>query len=214
MLDTAASSRRALTKGQRTRERLLRAAVDRFGAQGYRATSVSQLSRDAGLTPAAAYAYFADKDACWAAAVTADLDDLAEQITARAMSSSRPLYELMSLLVQGLHDHPLARRVMVEGTPADLNLVLQHHLFAGTTSMVARGLRARQALGVLSADADPDVLARGIETVMFSMVLSTVRAGLDEEPERIASVLEVLRLAVGGAPNPEEIIGGASPARA
>jgi hypothetical protein len=116
--------------------------------------------------------------------------------------------------VQGLHEHPLARRVMVEGTHTDLNLVLQHHLFAGTTAMVARGLRARQALGVLSADADPDVLARGIETVMFSMVLSTVRAGLDEEPERIASVLEVLRLAVGGAPNPEEIIGGASPARA
>lgn len=213
-METAASSRRALTKGQRTRERLLRAAVDRFGAQGYRATSVSQLSRDAGLTPAAAYAYFADKDACWAAAVTADLDDLDEQITARAMSSSRPLYELMSLLVQGLQEHPLARRVMVEGTHADLNLVLQHRLFAGTTAMVARGLRARQALGVLAADADPDVLATGIETVMFSMVLSTVRAGLDEEPERIASVLEVLRLAVGGAPNPEEIIGGASPARA
>jgi AcrR family transcriptional regulator len=64
--------RRALTKGQRTRERLLRAAVTRFGEQGYRRTSVSQLSRDAGLTPAAAYAYFADKETIWAAAIEAD----------------------------------------------------------------------------------------------------------------------------------------------
>jgi hypothetical protein len=130
------------------------------------------------------------------------------------MASSRPLYELMALLVQGLRGHPLARRVMVEGTRADLQLVLQHRLFAGTTTVVARGLRARQALGVLSADADPDVLATGIETVMFSMVLSAVRSGLDDDPDRMASVLEVLRLAVGGAPNPDEIIGGASPVRA
>ncbi|MBK9972033.1 MAG: helix-turn-helix transcriptional regulator [Acidimicrobiaceae bacterium] len=57
--------RRALTKGERTRERLLRAAVDRFGSTGFRATSVSQLSRDAGLTPAAAYAYFDDKETFW-----------------------------------------------------------------------------------------------------------------------------------------------------
>ncbi len=214
MLELAATSRRALTKGQRTRERLLHAAVQRFGEQGYRATSVSQLSRDAGLTPAAAYAYFADKDALWAAAVTADLDELSEQIVARAMSSSRPLYELMMLLVQGLRDHPLARRVMVEGTRADLQLVLQHHLFAGTTEMLARGLRARQTLGVLPTDAQPEVLATGIETVMFSMVLSAVRAGLDDDPHRIASVLEVLRAAVGGAPSESEIIGGASPVRA
>ena len=114
----------ALTKGQRTRERLLRAAVHRFGAQGYRATSVSQLSRDAGLTPAAAYAYFADKDAFWAAAVEADLDELDVRDPARACRPTATAVRSDAGVMRGLQCHPLARRVMVEGTPPDLQLVL------------------------------------------------------------------------------------------
>jgi AcrR family transcriptional regulator len=214
VLELAVSSRRALTKGQRTRERLLRAAVLRFGAQGYRATSVSQLSRDAGLTPAAAYAYFADKDAIWAAAVTDDLDALDLEVRDRAMSSAGPLYELMVALVHAMGDHELTRRVLIEGSPADLQLVLTHRLFAGTTERVERGLRARQQAGVLPPDAKPAVLALGIETVMFSMVRSAVRDGFDSDPSRIEAVVEVLRSAVGGAPNPNEVIGQASPAPA
>jgi AcrR family transcriptional regulator len=206
-LELAATSRRALTKGQRTRDRLLRAAVLRFGAQGYRATSVSQLSRDAGLTPAAAYAYFADKDAFWSAAVEADLDDLDAEIRERAMASPRPLFELMVSLVRGLQGHPLARRVMVEGSRQDLQLVLQHRLFAGTRELLAHGLRGRKAAGILAPSSDPEVLAVGIETVMFSMVLSAVRAGLDDDPVRIESVLAVLRAAGGGAPDPSELVG-------
>jgi AcrR family transcriptional regulator len=213
-VDLAADRRRSLTKGQRTRERLLRAAIDRFGAQGFRATSVSQLSRDAGLTPAAAYAYFADKEACWAAAVTADLDELDDEIRERAMTSPRPLLDLMVSLVRGLQGHPLARRVMVEGSRQDLQLVLQHRLFAGTRELIVQALRTRKAAGVLSASSDPDVLALGIETVMFSMVLSAVRAGLDDDPARIEAVLEVLRTAGGGPPESSELIGAASPARA
>jgi AcrR family transcriptional regulator len=213
-VDLAADRRRSLTKGQRTRERLLRAAIDRFGAQGFRATSVSQLSRDAGLTPAAAYAYFADKEACWAAAVTADLDELDDEIRERAMTSPRPLLDLMVSLVRGLQGHPLARRVMVEGSRQDLQLVLQHRLFAGTRELIAQALRTRKAAGVLSASSDPDVLALGIETVMFSMVLSAVRAGLDDDTARIEAVLEVLRTAGGGPPESSELIGAASPARA
>jgi AcrR family transcriptional regulator len=193
---------------------LLRAAIDRFGAQGFRGTSVSQLSRDAGLTPAAAYAYFADKEACWAAAVTADLDELDNEIRERAMASPRPLFDLMVSLVRGLQGHPLARRVMVEGTRQDLQLVLQHRLFAGTRELIAHALRTRKAAGLLRASADPDVIAMGIETVMFSMVLSAVRAGLDDDPARIEAVLEVLRAAGGGAPDPSELIGARSPAEA
>ena len=83
--------RRALTKGQRTRERLLRAAIDRFGSQGYRSTSVSQLSRDAGLTPAAAYAYFDDKESFWKAAIQADLDLLRSEVLAGIAHSERPI---------------------------------------------------------------------------------------------------------------------------
>ena len=101
-LATTPDPRRSLTKGQRTRQRLLRVAVDRFGTQGFRGTSVSQLSRDAGLAPAAAYAYFADKDAYWTAAIEADLDALEAEIRDAALRSEQPIYDLMAGL------HPLA----------------------------------------------------------------------------------------------------------
>ena len=198
--------RRVLTKGQRTRERLLRAAIERFGTEGFRSTAVSQLSRDAGLTPAAAYAYFVDKEAFWAAAIEVDLDDLDAEIRLKALSSDRPLLELMNGLVAGLARHPLARRVMEEGTPEDLLLVLGHKLFSGTTKVIADRLRVRQAAGVLPTGSEPDKLAMGIETVMFSMVLSVVRADLDKNPERLWSVVEVLRAAAGGPPSPTEVV--------
>src|ERR671910_1608635 len=65
-------------KGERTRQRLLEIAVRRFAADGFRRTSVSDIAREAGLTPAAAYAYFAGKDGLFQAAVDADASALIE----------------------------------------------------------------------------------------------------------------------------------------
>ena len=194
-----------MTKGQRTRERLLRAAIDRFGAEGFRATAVSQLSRDAGLTPAAAYAYFADKDAFWIAAVASDLDALDGEIRSAALASDRPLYDLMAGLIAGLRRHPLIHRVLEEGTPEDLLLVLAHPLFAETTKVIADRLQQRIDHGALPPGSDAVDLARGIETVLFSMVLSIVRAGLQEDSDRIWSVVNLLRAAAGGPPTPGEL---------
>jgi AcrR family transcriptional regulator len=196
--------RRALTKGERTRERLLRAGVDRFGTYGYRATSVSQLSRDAGLTPAAAYAYFEDKETFWLAAVRADLDALRAEITAQVAHSERPVIDSMLAMIEGLQGHALARRVMVEGSPQDLMMVLTHPLFAGTTRVIGGVLAARQAAGTLPTYATAEQLAVGIETIIFSLVLSVVRAGMEGAPDRVDAVLALLQAAAGGPPTPEE----------
>ncbi|MEN9647022.1 MAG: hypothetical protein RL238_3691 [Actinomycetota bacterium] len=197
--------RRALTKGQRTRQRLLRAAITRFGEQGYRRTSVSQLSRDAGLTPAAAYAYFADKETIWAAAIEADLDAIEHAVRQRALGSDRPVYELMTGVFTQLDRHPLTRRVMADGSHADLQLVLNHHLFAGTTLLVADALTARRAAGQLHGDLDPQVMAKGLETLIFAMMLSSVRAGMSEDRDRIWAAFELLRASLGGAARRDEI---------
>ena len=50
----------------------------RFAADGFRRTSVSDIAREAGLTPAAAYAYFAGKEGLFQAAVDADAGALIE----------------------------------------------------------------------------------------------------------------------------------------
>jgi AcrR family transcriptional regulator len=200
-----------MTKGQRTRERLLRAAIERFGADGFRATAVSQLSRDAGLTPAASYAYFADKDAFWEAAISTDLDALDHEIRLAALTSERPLYDLMAMFIGGLDRHPLIRRVLTEGTPADLARVLDHPFFAETTAVISDRLQVRVERGALPPGTDATVLARGIETVLFSMVLSIVRAGMEEDSERIWSVVTLLRAAAGGPPTAGEILDRSAP---
>ncbi len=196
--------RRALTKGERTRERLLRAAIDRFGSFGYRSTSVSQLSRDAGLTPAAAYAYFEDKETFWSAAIQADLDAVRLEVNNSVVHSERPIVDSVFALIDMLPRHALARRVMEEGSPHDLQMVLAHPLFAATTKGATKALIVRQAAGILPPNADPEQLALGIETVIFSFVLSVVRAGMMSSQERIGAVVATLQAAAGGQVTPDE----------
>src|SRR6476661_5998261 len=60
------------TKGDRTRRAVLDAAIARFGREGYRATSVADIARDAKVGGTVAYAYFADKEALFLAALDED----------------------------------------------------------------------------------------------------------------------------------------------
>ena len=59
----ATTSEALTSKGAQTREAILRAAIVRFGREGYRATSVADIARDASVGGTVAYAYFADKEA-------------------------------------------------------------------------------------------------------------------------------------------------------
>ena len=47
-------------------------------------------------------------------------------------------------------------------------------------------------------------MALGMETVIFSLVLSVVRAGIESAPERIDAVVALLQSAMGGSPSPNE----------
>jgi len=60
------------SKGAQTRQAILDAAIVRFGREGYRATSVADIARDAGVGGTVAYAYFDDKEALFLAAIDED----------------------------------------------------------------------------------------------------------------------------------------------
>jgi AcrR family transcriptional regulator len=70
--DLAIEHEEPLSKGERTRRTILEAAIARFGRDGYRATSVADIARDAGVSGTAAYAYFPNKEALFVAAVDHD----------------------------------------------------------------------------------------------------------------------------------------------
>ncbi len=165
---------------------------------------MSQLSRDAGLTPAAAYAYFEDKETFWRAAIDTDLESMRLEVIAVSARGERPIVDYMFALVDGLQSHALARRVLVEGSPGDLQQVVTHPLFAATTRLLTEALVRRQAAGALPEGAKPAQLALAMETVSFALVLAVVRAGMEGVGERVASVVELMEAAMGGPPTASE----------
>jgi AcrR family transcriptional regulator len=185
----------AETKGERTRRRLLEVAVRRFADDGYRATSVSAIAREAGLTQAAVYAYFAGKEALFEAAV--DLDAAALIAGARAvLDEDLPLADVLpGLLLNlrlGVEDHRLARRVLAGQEPEVIHRLAGIPALQDITAEFAGRLEAAQAAGEVRADIDPDTLAGGIETIVLSLLMSGVQVP-GEADTRVAGIVAVFQ---------------------
>src|SRR3954468_2332607 len=103
------------SKGQQTRQAILRAAIERFGREGYRATSVADIARDASIGGTVAYAYFPSKEALFIAAVDEDAAAVIHEGLTTILDD--PTVEdwrqtLIFTLVAAVEHHPLARRLL------------------------------------------------------------------------------------------------------
>ncbi|GIU83860.1 MAG: TetR family transcriptional regulator [Acidimicrobiales bacterium] len=168
------------SKGERTRRELLRIAVRLFGESGYRGTSVSEITRVAGLTQAAAYAYFPNKEALFREAVDTDAAELIEQAlgaTRAAGVSARHFIPTLLVNLAGLlEQHPLAARIL-RGLEPD---VIRHlvdlpsiHLLGDT---IAEVLRDGQRSGEIRRDIDPETIGGGVEALVLGLMMSVAKA--------------------------------------
>jgi len=186
-------------KGERTRQRLLEIAVRRFAADGFRRTSVSDISREAGLTPAAAYAYFAGKEGLFQAAVDADAGALIESARsagAAGGSAREQLFLFVAELRERVDDHPLARRVLSGLEPEVAARLLTIPSLVALTAGLADELAEAQAANEIRADVDPAEVAVGLETIVLALLMAELQTGLTVEPERQAGVLAVMDAAL------------------
>jgi AcrR family transcriptional regulator len=188
-------------KGERTRARLLELAVDRFATAGYQRTSVSEIARQAGLTPAAAYAYFPNKTALFEAAVDADADALIDEATGGlGLGSARDrLLALVASLVTGVERHPLARRVLAGLEPNVMPRLLELPALVRLRALAVEELRAGQRSGAVRADVDPEALAVGLETIVLAVVMIRLQVVSPDEARfdaRRRSVVAVLDAAL------------------
>jgi AcrR family transcriptional regulator len=183
------------TKGERTRRRLLELAVRRFADDGYRATSVSAIARDAGVTQAAVYAYFDNKEALFEAAVDLDAAELIAGARAQ-LDDTLPLVELIpGLLLHlrlGVEQHRLARRVLAGQEPEVIHRVADLPALQDITAELTEQLRAEQAEGQVAADIDPEVLALGVETVVLSLLMSAVQVPVEAD-SRVPGIVAVFQ---------------------
>ena len=195
--DSAMSGSLALApgKGERTRARLLEIAIQRFAADGFRRTSVSDIAREAGLSPAAAYAYFAGKEAFFQAAVDADASALIDETRAAVGVgdfSRDSLLLFIAVLREKVDEHLLARRVLSGLEPEVAARLLTIPSLVAFTADLAELLGAAQAVGEVRTGVDPAELAIGLETIVLTLLMGELQTGLSVEPERQAGIVAVL----------------------
>ena len=183
------------TKGERTRRRLLELAVRRFAEDGYRATSVSAIAREAGLSQAAVYAYFDNKEALFQAAVDLDAADLIAGARAE-LDEDLPLVELIpGLLLHlriGVDQHRLARRVLAGQEPEVIHRLADLPALQDITAELTRRLAAAGTEGLVDPEIEAATLALGIETVVLGLLMSSIQVP-GEADRRVPAVLAVFQ---------------------
>src|SRR4051794_6583418 len=153
----AAGNHMAMRKGEQTRQAILEAAITRFGREGYRATSVADIARDADVGGTVAYAYFADKEALFLAAIDEDAAAVIhEGLSSIFENPDRPDWRqtLLFTLVGAVEGHPLARRLLAGLEPDVTVRVLEIPALNELRKACAERLRTEQVTGSVRTDID------------------------------------------------------------
>lgn len=190
------------TKGEQTRTAILRAAIKRFGRDGYRATSVADIARDAGVGGTLVFAYFPNKEALFVAAVDTDAAAVIhEGVASLDRFGSRQWRDgLLTTLVTAVERHPLARRLLAGLEPETTARVLDIPALAEMRKAVAERLRAEQASGTVRDDIDAAVIANGVVSIVLSLLMSVVQLGAGVAAPYAADVIAVIEAALDAEP--------------
>lgn len=168
------------TKGAQTRRAILAAAIARFGRDGYRATSVADIARDASVGGTVAYAYFPNKEALFFAAVDEDAAGVIDEGLATVLDVpdvSRWTDTLIFTLVDAVERHPLARRLLAGLEPDFTMRVLEMPALTELRKACTELLGAGQAAGTVRPDIDPAAVGPGIIALMLSVLMSVTQLG-------------------------------------
>ena len=174
----------ALRKGEQTRDAILRAAIVRFGREGYRATSVADIARDASVSGTLTYAYFPNKEALFLAAGPEDWRQA-----------------LLVTLVAAVDRHPLARRLLAGLEPDVTDRVLEIPALAELRKACVERLRTEQAAGIVRSDIDVAAIANGMVTIILSLLMSVVQLGGEAAGTYGSDVTAVFEAALGRTPS-------------
>ncbi|HLX89856.1 MAG TPA: TetR/AcrR family transcriptional regulator [Acidimicrobiales bacterium] len=188
-----------LTKGAQTRRAVLDAAISRFGRQGFRATSVAEIARDAGVGGTVAYAYFPNKQALFLAAIDEDAAAvITEGLWQVTGDTGLPGWRqvLLTSLVQAVERHPLARRVLAGMEPGLTERVLEIPALAELRKACAERLRLEQMAGTIRHDLDAAVIGNGLVTLTLSLLMSVVQLGPGVAAAYADDVIAVLEAAL------------------
>lgn len=192
-------------KGARTRGAVLRAAVQRFGRDGYRATSVADIARDAGVGGTVPYAYFTSKADLFLAALDDDTAGVMTEGLAHITDDPDDRswrQNLVFTLVEALETHPLAKRVLAGLEPDATDRVIELPALAELSKAVVERLRTEQAAGKVRPDIDARAIGNGAVVIIISLMMSVLQFGGDRTRPHSRDVLAVFEAAIDPLPAP------------
>ena len=204
-MSTSGSTPRS--KGELTRRAVLDAAIARFGREGYRATSVADIARDASVGGTVAYAYFPNKEALFLAAVDHDAAAVIEEGVSHILEDLGAddwRGTLVFTLVDALDRHPLARRLLAGLEPEVTARVMEIPALHELRKACAERLRTEQASGRARPDIDAAAVANGIVTICLSLLRSVVQIGSDVTVTYAEDVATVFAAALDPVPPPAD----------
>lgn len=179
------------------RRRILEAAIELFGRQGYSATSVRQIASAAGVSPALLYNYFDGKETLLAAIFLESMSQVRASLEQAASGAGRP--ERVDQLVHGAFAFvrerlPFWRVLYRLRTEPEAVAGLGEHIRVWADSILASLEALLQEAGSPAPQAEARALFAAIDGVAQHYALEPETYPLDE----VAEVL-VRRFAPAGA---------------
>jgi AcrR family transcriptional regulator len=193
------------SKGERTRRAILKAAIVRFAREGYRATSLTRVAHDAGLSPSAIYPYFANKEALFIAAVDEDAAREIEDALAgvRNVDLIGDWRHVIVGFLNALDQHQLARRVLAGLEPEFTGHLIRIPALDQLRKDLAENLLILQMSGEIREDLDAHAMASGFLTIWLSLLMSLVQTGsqpIDLLGEDVVAVFDAAMRPMGHRP--------------
>lgn len=186
------------TKGERTRRRILDAAIAHFAATGLDGASVPEIARAVGMSHSALYQHFGRKEQLFRAAVDADFRALLEHAVPDDVDLGDPdvLGRQTLAIIDASASHPLARRVMADLDREQATLLRDLATLDALQDRVRSGVRQGQHDAQVRTDLDPDTLAEGLVTLSMALISMGIRLEGSDYPRAttaVAFLTEVLR---------------------
>ena len=159
---------------------------------------MSDIAREAQLSPAAVYAYFTNKEALFEAAVDLDAGGLIDR--ARVAIAGTPVRDreavILAELAGHITEHPLAARVLGGQEPEVIDRVLDLPSLRAFNEQIATDIAAAQNAGEVRGDVDPATMANGFEAIVLTLLMGFLQARVPIDSRLAVGALGVLDAAL------------------
>lgn len=186
-------------KAQRTRERILAAALERFVADGYAGTTVAEIAKTAGVSLGTVYQYFADRSDLVAALIRRTVTGLRRQGAERwrVDDGLAGIEGVIGAFVEYYADAAAFAGVWEEVSHLEPELgELRRRLGRAFTAVVEKELARATGEGLLEGSLDPGMTARALTGMVdrYCYVTYVFDPPPDGPPTAAASTAVLARL--------------------